>query len=435
MKVQWRPNGFIQQLLSSSKIGSKQWWHNVKKIGTPIVEEKTQQQAEVLFLWQDPQGNQQNSKIHKVYIDINGITDHHSFQPESLQRIPNTDVWYWSTLLDKRWQGSYSLIPVTHAELPFAFENTQQQHHWWCSIYPNAIADPLNKLTEDLQTTVRSFSALHMPYAHDQTIWYVATHPESSPLPLNWHSQRLGNSRTIWLYQTKKHDIFPDTQHQISYFPNSYTRPLIILLDGQTWVKKMPIFAVLDVMTKQNKLPPATWLFIDAINAHYRQQELPCNSDFWLAVQMELLPLCQQYVQFSENPQQTVVAGQSYGGLAALYAGLYWPERFGCVVSQSGSFWWPHRDMVNFSSPPDKLKMGWLTQQIIKQGKSRYPLKIFQEAGRYEPDILYVNKQIKIALKKAGHCVNYRVFAGGHDVLCWRGGLIEGLCWVLSKNQ
>ncbi|XNM47213.1 hypothetical protein ACLK15_03325 [Escherichia coli] len=26
-----------------------------------------------------------------------------------------------------------------------------------------------------------------------------------------------------------------------------------------------------------------------------------------------------------------------------MYAGLHWPERFGCVLSQSGSYWWPHR--------------------------------------------------------------------------------------------
>ncbi|MEX0632289.1 alpha/beta hydrolase-fold protein [Serratia ureilytica] len=37
---------------------------------------------------------------------------------------------------------------------------------------------------------------------------------------------------------------------------------------------------------------------------------------------------------------RTVVAGR-YGGLAALYAGLHWPARFGHVLSQSGSFWWP----------------------------------------------------------------------------------------------
>ena len=30
-------------------------------------------------------------------------------------------------------------------------------------------------------------------------------------------------------------------------------------------------------------------------------------------------------------------------------------------------------------------------------------------------------------LRDAGHRVQYRVVAGGHDYLCWRGGLIDGL--------
>ena len=75
----------------------------------------------------------------------------------------------------------------------------------------------------------------------------------------------------------------------------------------------------------------------------HRSRELPCNADFWLAVQEELLPLVKTTTAFSDDPQRTVVAGQSFGGLSSLYAGLNWPARFGCVLSQSGSYWWPHR--------------------------------------------------------------------------------------------
>lgn len=435
MKTLCQPGGFIQQLLSWSDIGSERWWNDVIDIGTPILEEKPGQQAEVLFLWRDSQGNEQQSTTCQVLIDINGITDHHSYQPESLSRIKGTDVWYWSTLLDKNWHGSYSLIPIPSEDLPFDFENAQQQRQWWCSVYAKAIADPLNKLKIYTHKPSLSFSALHMPYATKQIAWHRILQSASSPFLLNWHSQQLGNDRRIWLYQTGIQDIGSEMNcASIKQSPDS-SRPLIIFLDGQIWAESMPIFAALDMLTKQNQLPAAIWLFVDVINSTFRQQELPCNRQFWLAVQSELLPLIRHYVQFSDKPEHTVIVGQSYGGLSALYAGLFWPERFGCVVSQSGSFWWPHTEMVNSVTPPDNIKIGWLTQQVIKQGKCKHPLKIYQEAGRYEPDILYVNEQIKIALERAGHCVNYHVFNGGHDVLCWRGGLIEGLCWVLSDNQ
>lgn len=82
------------------------------------------------------------------------------------------------------------------------------------------------------------------------------------------------------------------------------------------------------------------YVLIDAIDTTHRAHELPCNADFWLAVQQELLPLVKDIAPFSDRADRTVVAGQSFGGLSALYAGLHWPERFGCVLSQSGSYWY-----------------------------------------------------------------------------------------------
>ncbi|XPE55204.1 hypothetical protein ACNKHW_03225 [Shigella flexneri] len=43
------------------------------------------------------------------------------------------------------------------------------------------------------------------------------------------------------------------------------------------------------------------------------------------------MPLFARYV-----PIAPWLPGRVFGGLSALYAGLHWPERFGCVLSQSG---------------------------------------------------------------------------------------------------
>ncbi|WP_348235431.1 alpha/beta hydrolase-fold protein, partial [Salmonella enterica] len=67
------------------------------------------------------------------------------------------------------------------------------------------------------------------------------------------------------------------------------------------------------------------------------------NADFWLPVQQELLPQVRVVPPFSDHAGRAVVAGQSFGGLSALYAGLNCRTRFGCVLCQSGSFWWRHR--------------------------------------------------------------------------------------------
>ncbi len=65
---------------------------------------------------------------------------------------------------------------------------------------------------------------------------------------------------------------------------------MAILLDGQFWAENMPVWPALASLTHQRLLPGAVYLLIDAIDTHHRSQELPCNADFWLAVQQELLP-------------------------------------------------------------------------------------------------------------------------------------------------
>ena len=139
-------------------------------------------------------------------------------------------------------------------------------------------------------------------------------------------SERPGNSRDVWIYTTG--DSKPAE------------RPLAILLDGQFWAKQMPVWEPLMQLTREGALPEAVYVLIDIIDLPHRSRELTCKDDFWLAVQEELMPQLADWAPHSGKPADTVVAGQSFGGPASLYAGLRWPQRFGAVIAQSGSYWW-----------------------------------------------------------------------------------------------
>ncbi|HBT54972.1 MAG TPA: enterochelin esterase, partial [Erwinia persicina] len=71
-------------------------------------------------------------------------------------------------------------------------------------------------------------------------------------------------------------------------------------------------------------------------------------------------------------------------------------------------------------------------EQAINGALPDSHLKIFQEAGDREGDMAWVNQQMRKALLAAGHDINFRIFSGGHDALCWRGGLLDGLRWLLA---
>jgi enterochelin esterase family protein len=201
---------------------------------------------------------------------------------------------------------------------------------------------------------------------------------------------------------------------------------LAILLDGQFWAQQMPVWEPLMQLTRAGKLPAAVYLLIDVIDQKHRTQELTCNDEFWQAVQQELLPQLADWAPHSTDARNTIIAGQSFGGLSSLYAGLRWPERFGAVISQSGSFWWPRRDMLQLPALPEDAC--WLIRQLEQRRVGMHcKLRVFLEAGVQEKLIHQVSDRMAEQLRAAGHRVQYRVIEGGHDALCWRGGLLDGL--------
>ncbi|MFZ4834857.1 enterochelin esterase [Rouxiella sp. Mn2063] len=418
--------GSAAKRLSDDTAGEQEWWQQIAELGSPIAEALDKDRIKMTWFWRDPQGSEAHSATRRVYVDINGVTDHHSTSPASMQRLPDTDVWHWSTTVEHDWRGSYSLIPISDSHLPPVFstddgERKRQQRAWWISLFPLAIADPLNLYPANFTRYSYPHCVAQAPSAPDQSVWLAADKAFKSQRCQHfvWESSQLGNRRDIWLYASGEAE-------------DDARRPLVILLDGQNWIDGYPLLPVLESATTNGTLPAACYLFIDVIDSAHREKELPCNAEFWQAIQHELLPLAKQRMAFSDDGERTIVAGQSYGGLAAMYAGLHWPERFGRVLSQSGSFWWPNLQLMTHFEQRHRLEAGWLTQQLQRSDVAPASLSIFMEAGNRESDIEFVNQQLYQALKAAGHRVSYRVFSGGHDALCWRGGLLDGLHQLLS---
>ncbi|KZR36376.1 enterochelin esterase [Enterobacter genomosp. S] len=384
--------------------GSEAWWQS--KNGPEW--QRHEENYRVTFWWRDPAGTQQTSTVKRVWLYVTGVTDHHqNARPQSLERIPDTDVWQWQGEFSPEWRGSYCFIPSDN-ENDFAdavFEGEQPNRmalrEGWRKLLPHAVADPLNPQSWR-GGRGHAVSALEMPAAPVQPGWNHPDTPYKKPVCITWNSERLKNRRRVWIFTTG--DDNPG-------------RPLAVFLDGQFWAESMPVWPALASLTREGKLPPAVYVLIDVIDTAHRSRELPCNPDFWLAVQEELLPQVNRIAPFSDRADRTVVAGQSFGGLSSLYAGLNWPQRFGCVLSQSGSYWWPHRGAQ---------QDGLLIEQLKAGEKTARGLRIVLEAGRNEPLILRANQAI-LAELHTQQPVIWRQVDGGHDALCWRGGLTQGL--------
>ncbi|WP_083607920.1 enterochelin esterase [Teredinibacter haidensis] len=392
--------------LCASDIGSAHWWRRIECAGTPITRPLAGGHSEVTFLWRDPGGGGRTSTTRQVYIDAWSLTPHPVGEFTCLIHIDDTDVWFWRVCVPGDWCGSYFFVPDNGEHV--APNELAARRDWWLQrLADSAQSDPLNLLPGYLGLEGRPLSQLNLSPNTSGLEGAQYDRFYGGVRALRWHSRLLGNRRDIWLYTTG----------------DGADLPLVILLDGGFWAKSIPIKGALDSLTQRGYLLPASYLLLDAIDAKTRYRELACNARFWQALQEELLPRITQQRGFSLHPKKTLVAGQSLGGLAACYAGLFYPQCFDVVLSQSGSFWW------RGESEPG----GSLMERVAGMA-NRHPLQFYLEVGCYEDTMLDDNRAMRDTLIKAGHQVNYHEFRGGHDWVCWREGLLRGLQELLPPS-
>lgn len=415
--------------LAKLAIGSEDWWDKVSALGTPITIAQDNDKTELIFLWRQ---HNTPSKIAAVYIDINGVINHHDFNAARLIQYKNSDVFYYICSAPSRWNGTYALIPVTEEAMQPEYigsyeEQISQHRSWIMKRRALHVSDPLNKRHLPLCEWGKMHSRLYLDPSVIHPSW-AAFDSNKGYVELSshchehlFHSKILEQERRFWSYSTALNG--EENLH------------LIIVLDGQTWTQSIPIMSALDSCTQQKLLPPAVYLMIDVMSMTQRSIDLPCNSTFWKSVIEEFIPIISEKYDITSERNNTVVTGQSYGGLSAVFALLNWPEKFGKAVSQSGSFWWPNDSLIHNSHQPDILQQlpeSLYLDQYIDALSTTYQHKIYMDVGKREGMMVPLAEHIFHKLNENNHQLFIQLYDGGHDSLMWREGLIKGLIWLFS---
>ena len=245
-----------------------------------------------------------------------------------------------------------------------------------------------------------------------------------------WHARRQDVPRG----DVTRHELALDGDESsvVSvYTPPDHTSdgapyPVAVMFDGGSWMT-LDVAATFDNLIADGLVPPMIALLIESIHGAARfgpdrVRNLTDPDIFMPFLLEELIPFVDANWNVSADPAKTILVGQSLGGLAVAHAALTAPHRFGGVVGQSSSFWWP-------GGPS-----GRLTGEDVLLAYSTgtpAPIRFFLEAGATERDLLEQNRRMRRVLEERRYDLTYREYQGGHDYACWRGGLADGLIAML----
>jgi enterochelin esterase-like enzyme len=261
------------------------------------------------------------------------------------------------------------------------------------------------------------WSILEMPDAPSQP-WLVPqqNQPAGTVTRHDFHSTLLANDRRMWIYTPPG---YPDS---------AAAYRLLLLFDGWMYLYTLQAPRTLDTLLAAGSIPPSVTVFIDSPD---RNAEFTCAPTFVDVLTHELLPWVRTHYQVTSDSQHTIIGGASFGGLAALYAGIERPNDFGGVLSQSGAFWW---------SPAGDPEPEWLLRHIHRL--ERVSLRVSLEAGTLEtvaaqqvPSLVDTTRRMRDSLQTKGATIYYSEFSGGHEFICWRGSLADGLYALLNGTD
>jgi enterochelin esterase family protein len=408
----------IEQLraqLATGDADTERFWQTVRQSGAPLVEAIDGDPTRMLvtFLWR---GDASTRSVGVWGIVFGGPPSEYQ-----LRRLATSDVWYLTQRLPAGSRFTYGFSPNAPVGPEFGSARFQQR-------VATMQRDPWNPLREPGcpadATRYECPSMAELPGAASQP-WTVRN-PMAPTGDIRRHTLRsdiLKNERAISVY------IPP------GYRADGPPSGLLVVLDGPAYLGPVPTPTILDNLLAAKKIAPVVAVFV-ANASGARARELPPNPAFAEFLATELLPWVHAHYTVSSDPRRTVIAGSSFGGLAATYAGLRHSELFGNVLCQSGSFWWAP-DRAADPNPDATTETGWLAKEFIKSPTK--PLRFWMEAGLLEVDSrgtggvnLETSRHMRDVLLAKGYEVQYSEFAGGHEYLNFRGTLAEGLIALIG---
>ncbi|GJM44126.1 MAG: hypothetical protein DHS20C21_09680 [Gemmatimonadota bacterium] len=311
-----------------------------------------------------------------------------SSQP--LRRIAHSDLWCVTVQLPES------------SRVEYKFEIVYGNQRQW-------IEDPLN---DDRARDPFGANSVCHTAGHEEPDW-TREDPDARPgtmEEITVDSEALGGPRTVQLYYPAR-------------YRTTRRYPLVVAHDGPDYLNYSGLKTILDNLIHRLEIPGMIVALIDSERRLVEYADYEPHDRF---VAEELVPQLERDLPLEGTRSGRCLMGASFGAVACFSAAVRYPDLFGRLLLQSGSF--AFSDVgVNERGPVFDSVVDLVNR--YRDEPVRIADRVFVSCGTYE-SLIYENRSLVPLLQAAGMDIRYVEARDGHNWENWRDRLREGLSWL-----
>ena len=320
-------------------------------------------------------------------------------QQQPFHRLGGSDLWYLTLDLPRNARIEYK-IGLSEGGPPGAHGHGQDMR---------LIRDPLNP-----------HHALD-PFGANSVV-----HTEGHEVP-GWTQPDLEARTGEIVEHTMISEAFGGPRPVKVYLPARYrtsrTYPLLVVHDGDDFLRFASLQTVLDNLIHRLEIPP---LICVLTTSPSRLEEYANDERHATFIVDELVPMVESRYPISEDPGRRGLLGASFGAIAALSTAWRHPGAFNRLCLLSGSFLFT--DIGDHEGGPAFDAVAEFMNAFRKE-PGRPTRQLYLSCGVYEP-MIYYNRSLVPLLQSTGMRVRFSEARDGHNWENWRDRLREGLSWL-----
>jgi enterochelin esterase-like enzyme len=217
------------------------------------------------------------------------------------------------------------------------------------------------------------------------------------------------------------------------YLPARFRRsaryPLLIVHDGGDYLGYAAAKTVLDNLIHRLDVADLVAAFVYPGDRLAEYANSAAHARFLTA---ELLPRLSAELPLDDRPGGRCLMGSSFGAVASLATAYRYPEVYGSLLLQSGSFVFTDIGNNHGGGPVFEPVVRFVNR--YRATPRRVADRLFVSCGVYEP-LIVPNRSMVPVFESAGMTVRYVEARDGHSWENWRDRLRAGLSWIFPGPQ